>query len=151
MYIKWHIQKWNVKHNFSIPVFIRSRFQKETKREGKKKADGTGAMICWLEMVISMATEKLWMVFWICACPHKQWPPVSNDAGEQTWGERWEKQMDIFVGKTYIRTRRKRGAEKNFIWSTTKDAGPCHRKVCSWSVFSYYHRYNFTVWLLGAK
>lgn len=60
MYIKWHIQKWNVKHNFSIPVFIRSIFQKKTKREGKKKkADGTGAMICWLEMVIGMATEKL--------------------------------------------------------------------------------------------
>lgn len=74
-----------------------------------------------------------------------------NDAGEQTWGERWEQKMDLFGGKTYIRTRKKRGARNKFVWSTRKNAGPSHRKFCSWSVFSYYHIYNFIAWLLGAE
>lgn len=43
--------------------------------------------------------------------------------------EKGEKiKMDLFVGKTDIRTRKKREARNKLIWSARKNADPFHRK-----------------------
>lgn len=141
MYIKWHIQKWNVKHNFSIPVFIRSRFQKETKREEKKKDRWNWSKDLLVRngywygyrkalngsLHLCLSTQAVTTSFKWCRCTNMR--------------RKLRKENGSICGKNTHKNQEEKRSRKKFIWSTTKDEGPCHRKVYSWSVFSYYHIY----------